>query len=81
MESEMQAPVHEQIAELYAALGSEPGLPRKPDRQVVTAVLEQSRIDCRQRLKRALALAKCRRGIRRRMLAEQTAKALETSPA
>jgi hypothetical protein len=38
VESEMQAPVHELIAKQYAALGSEPGLPRKPDRQVVTAV-------------------------------------------
>jgi hypothetical protein len=76
MESEMQAPVHEQIAELYAALGSEPGLPRKPDRQVVTAVVEQSRIENRQRLNRARALAKSLRGFRRRMLADQTAKAL-----
>ena len=75
VESEMKAPVHELIAKLRnAALGSEPGLPRKPDRQVVTAVVEQSRIESRQRLDRALALTKCRREIRRRMLAEQTAK-------
>ena len=71
MESEMQAPVHEQIAKLYAAL-----LPRKPDRQVVSAVVEQSRIESRQRLNRARALAKSRRGFPRRMLADQTAKAL-----
>jgi hypothetical protein len=71
----MQAPVHEQIAKLRnAAFGSEPDLPHKPDRQFVTAVVEQSRIACRQRLDRALALTKCRRT--RRMLAEQTAKAL-----
>ena len=39
VESEMQAPVHELIAKLRnARLGRKPDLPRKPDRQVVTAV-------------------------------------------